>query len=198
MKLFELFATLGLDTSGFDSGLTGAKSSMSKAAKTMQSIGKGMVSVGKTAASAASSIISGTEQALGTITKVSAAAYTAAKAVTTAILKQTYDIRSSVEQGTGGAEAVFGEYAEGIKKQAESSWETAGLSMADYYETANKMGALFQGSGFTQKESVDMTTQAMQRAADVASIMGISVEDAMYSIAGAAKGNFTIQRSLAA
>ena len=36
----------------------------------------------------------------------------------------------------------------------------------------------------------------MQRAADVASIMGISVDDAMTAISGAAKGNFTMMDNL--
>jgi hypothetical protein len=37
-----------------------------------------------------------------------------------------------------------------------------------------------------------MSTEAMQRAADVASIMGIDTSAAMEAIAGAAKGNFTM------
>lgn len=196
MKLFELFATLGLDTSGFDSGLTGAQSSMQKASKTIKSIGSGMVKVGKTVGSAASSIISGTEQAISSVATAAAGAATAVGAAAAAIAKSALDIRSSVEQGEGGAEAVFGQYAQRIKDWAEASWETAGLSMADYYETANKMGALFQGSGIEQYQATDMTIQAMQRAADVASIMGISVEDAMYSIAGLAKGNMTMMDNL--
>jgi hypothetical protein len=40
---------------------------------------------------------------------------------------------------------------------------------------------------------MDLSTRAMQRAADVASIMGIDLDSAMESIAGAAKGNFTIK-----
>jgi phage-related protein len=41
-----------------------------------------------------------------------------------------------------------------------------------------------------------MTTSAMQRAADVASIMGIDVDAAMEAVAGAAKGNFTMMDNL--
>jgi phage-related protein len=43
---------------------------------------------------------------------------------------------------------------------------------------------------------MDLSGQAMQRAADVASIMGIDVNSAMESIAGAAKGNFTMMDNL--
>lgn len=58
------------------------------------------------------------------------------------------------------------------------------------------MGALFQGSGLQQQESLDLTAKAMQRAADVASVMGIDTSMALESIAGAAKGNFTMMDNL--
>ena len=48
-------------------------------------------------------------------------------------------------------------------------------------------------SGFPVHQS---STQAMQRAADVASVMGIDTSMAMESIAGAAKGNFTMMDNL--
>ena len=58
------------------------------------------------------------------------------------------------------------------------------------------MGSLMQGMGFTVGESFDMSVQWMQRAADVASIMGIDVSSAMQAIEGAAKGNFTMMDNL--
>lgn len=58
------------------------------------------------------------------------------------------------------------------------------------------MGSLFQGSGFSVAQSADMVTQSMQRASDVASIMGISVGSAMEAVAGMAKGNFTMMDNL--
>ncbi|MFR2155273.1 MAG: hypothetical protein ACLS48_12025 [[Eubacterium] siraeum] len=45
-------------------------------------------------------------------------------------------------------------------------------------------------------QSADMVTQSMQRASDVASIMGISVDSAMEAVAGMAKGNFTMMDNL--
>ena len=58
------------------------------------------------------------------------------------------------------------------------------------------MGSLFQGSGVKQAKAVQLTEEAMQRAADVASVMGIDTTAAMESIAGAAKGNFTMMDNL--
>ena len=66
------------------------------------------------------------------------------------------------------------------------------MSASEYMGTANKMGSLFQGSGMDQQKALEMTSSAMQRAADVASVMGVDTSTAMESIAGAAKGNFTM------
>lgn len=101
-----------------------------------------------------------------------------------------------LQQNLGGTEAVFGQFAKTIQDQAVSAYKNMGMSASDYMATANKMGSLFQGSGIEQQKSLDMTSKAMQRAADVASVMGIDMSMAMESIAGAAKGNFTMMDNL--
>lgn len=103
---------------------------------------------------------------------------------------------AELQQNLGGTEAVFGQYASNIQNTATKAYKNMGLSASDYMATANKMASLFQGSGISQQRSLDLTTQAMQRAADVASVMGIDTEWAMESIAGAAKGNFEMMDNL--
>lgn len=104
---------------------------------------------------------------------------------------------ASLEQNIGGAYAVFGQKLYGtLEKEATQAYKNMGLSASDYYATANKMGSLFQGSGISQQKSLNLTTKAMQRAADVASVMGLDTSMAMESIAGAAKGNFTMMDNL--
>lgn len=110
--------------------------------------------------------------------------------------KNALDIRSSIEQGLGGAEAVFKQYAYIVENNSKAAWKTAGLSMEEYLATANKMGSLLKGSGFSEADAAIKTQDLMQRAADVASIMGISIDAAMESIAGMAKGNFTMMDNL--
>lgn len=114
----------------------------------------------------------------------------------TVVGKKFVDLAAQAEQNFGGAEAVFGQYADGIKKKGEDAYKTLGLSQSDYLSTANKMGSLFQGSGISQQKSLSMTSDAMQRAADVASVMGLDVTSAMESVTGAAKGNFTMMDNL--
>ena len=78
-----------------------------------------------------------------------------------------------LEQNLGGAVAVYGDYANELMSISEEAYRTMGTSQSEYLATANKMGALFQGSGVSQQRSLQLTTDAMQRAADMASVMGI-------------------------
>jgi chromosome segregation ATPase len=101
-----------------------------------------------------------------------------------------------LEQNLGGSEAVFGKHAANIQKIGEDAYKNMGVSQSQYLATANKMGALFQGSGVKQQKSLDLTTKAMQRAADMASVMGIDMQVALDSVSGAAKGNFSMMDNL--
>ncbi len=101
-----------------------------------------------------------------------------------------------LEQNLGGSEAVFGAYAASIQKTGEEAYKNLGVSQSDYLATANKMGALFQGSGIEQQKSLELTEKAMQRASDMASVMGIDMSSAMEAVTGAAKGNFTMMDNL--
>lgn len=101
-----------------------------------------------------------------------------------------------LEQQLGGVEVVFKSHADSMKEAAASAAENMGLSESAYLASANKMGALFKGSGFDIAYAADMSQQAMQRAADVASIMGVDVSSAMEAVTGAAKGNFTMMDNL--
>lgn len=103
---------------------------------------------------------------------------------------------ASLEQNLGGTEAVFGQFAKSVQNDAQTAYRNMGLSASDYMATANKMGSLFQGSGVEQQRALDLTSKAMQRASDVASVMGLDLGMAMESIAGAAKGNFTMMDNL--
>lgn len=101
-----------------------------------------------------------------------------------------------LEQNLGGAEAVFGSHVDAVVAKSKEAYKNMGVAQSEYLATANKMGSLFQGSGLSQERSLELTTKAMQRATDVASVMGIDTSQALESIAGAAKGNFTMMDNL--
>ncbi|MBU5670248.1 phage tail protein [Paenibacillus brevis] len=125
-----------------------------------------------------------------------AAVGTAAAAAALAIGTKVVGAFGELEQNLGGSEAVFGEYASAIQKTGEEAYKNLGVSQSEYLATANKMGALFQGSGVEQQRSLELTEQAMQRAADMASVMGIDTAAALEAVNGAAKGNYTMMDNL--
>lgn len=112
--------------------------------------------------------------------------------LTTQMLKSSAEL----EQQLGGSEAVFGQYASTIQEQAKTAYKNAGLSQNEFLQGANKMGSLFQGAGFDVQSSMKMSGESMQRASDIASIMGISTTDALDAVTGMAKGNFTMMDNL--
>ena len=112
------------------------------------------------------------------------------------LVGKSVTMAGDLEQQIGGTEAVFKKFAGTVQNNATTAFKTMGVSANDYMATMNKMGSLMQGAGLDTQTAMNLSSQAMQRAADVASIMGIDINSAMESIAGAAKGNFTMMDNL--
>lgn len=143
---------------------------------------------------------SGISSKMGGIAKSVGSAFVKGSAVAgtalIGLIGKSVSMAGELEQQLGGTEAVFGQFASQVQTKSKEAFSTMGLSANDYMATMNKMGALMQGSGLDIETSMDLSSQAMQRASDVASIMGIDIDMAMESIAGAAKGNFTMMDNL--
>ena len=178
MELFKLFGTIEIDNSKANEALDDTSD---KGQKTQSKLSGALSKVGKGAA------VAGKAVATGLAAGGAAFAGLTAKALSAG---------GELEQNMGGSEAVFGKYAGKMQDTAKKAFSNMGLSTSDFLATANKMGALFQGAGFDIESSSDLASSAMQRAADVASIMGIDTSAAMEAIAGAAKGNFTMMDNL--
>lgn len=131
-------------------------------------------------------------KALNVTLAFSAACLTVATTLGTQVVKAY----GALEQAVGGAAAVFGDYADQIVQTSKTASKTLGTSQAEYLAVANKMGALFQGSGLNVERSMELTTLAIERAADAASVMGIDVSSALEAVTGAAKGNYTMMDNL--
>ncbi len=192
MDLFKLLGTIVIDNANANKALS---ETSSKAKDTAEDVGAVSDSGNKTSGKFAT--------AMG---KVGSAAVKVGKVVATGIATagvaiggvtvKALSAAGELEQNMGGSEAVFKDYAGKMQNTAKTAFSNMGLSASDFLGTANKMGALFQGAGFGIEESATMSADAMQRAADVASIMGIDTSAAMEAIAGAAKGNFTMMDNL--
>lgn len=178
MNLFKIFGQIAVDTADAEAGLSRAGSA---AEKTESKMGKAFDKIGSAAVACG---------------KVIATGLAAGAAAFGALSIKALNLAGDLEQNLGGAEAVFGEFASKMEEHASKAFSSMGLSASDYLATANKMGSLFKGAGFEASEAADLTATAMQRAADVASIMGIDVSVAMESVAGAAKGNYTMMDNL--
>ena len=137
---------------------------------------------------------------LGNIAKVGGAAIAGGIAAGAAgiatLTSKMLNARAELEQQLGGSEAVFGQYASNIQNIAKNSYKNMGLSQSEFLAGANKMGSLYQGAGVSVQDSMKMSAEAIQRATDVASIMGIDTSFALESVAGMAKGNFTMMDNL--
>lgn len=188
MELFKLLGTIAVDNSEAKKALGETSSAAKKTADDLGNTGSsGEKSSGKLS-SAFKKIGSGALAVGKTVVTGLAAGATALGGLTAKALSAAGEL----EQNMGGSEAVFKEYAGKMQETAKTAFSDMGLSTSDFLATANKMGALFQGAGFDIETSATMSSEAMQRAADVASIMGIDTSAAMEAIAGAAKGNFTM------
>ncbi len=212
-EIFKLFGTIGVDNKEAKEALTdtekqGEKSAnkltnffknmSTKVGKTLSGIGKkldlsGMgkqfnVMGGKINSALASGVVKGA--------KTIAVGGAAVMAGAGAALVKSMNFAGELEQNMGGSEAVFGKYANSMQKTGVEAYKNMGLSQSDFLANANKMGSLYQGAGFSVKESMTMTSESMQRASDVASIMGIDVGSAMEAVSGMAKGNFEMMDNL--
>lgn len=125
-----------------------------------------------------------------------AAGMAAGAAGLVALTTKAIEAGAQLEQNLGGADAVFGEYAKNLVATASDAYTNMGLSQNEFLAGANKMGSLFQGAGFSVQQSMQMSQDSMQRASDVASIMGIDTTTALEAVQGMAKGNFTMMDNL--
>lgn len=111
-------------------------------------------------------------------------------------VKESQKAFADFEQNLGGTQVVFGQFAKDVVKSASTSADNIGVSTSQYLQTANIMGSLFKGAGYSTQQAMEMTTGAIQRATDVASVMGITAERALESVSGMAKGNLTMMDNL--
>lgn len=192
MELFKLLGTIAVDNASANEAL---EETSDKARKTANDVG-GVSDSGNKTSSKFATAMGKVGSAAVKVGKVVATGIATAGAAIGGVTISALNAAGELEQNMGGSEAVFGDYAGKMQNTAKTAFSNMGLSASDFLGTANKMGALFQGAGFGIEESATMSADAMQRAADVASIMGIDTASAMEAIAGAAKGNFTMMDNL--
>lgn len=200
MNVFELAATLTLDTSQYDSGL-------------------------KKSGVAGSNFATKFGDGLKSAAKIGTAAIGAASAAVGALVKKSVDAYANYEQLVGGVETLYGaqgmsleEYAKSVgksvdkvrgkfdslqsaqnkvMKNAANAYKTAGLSANEYMETITSFAASLTSSlGGDTEKSADYADMAIRDMADNANKMGTSIGSIQTAYQGFAKQNYSMLDNL--
>ena len=200
MNVFDLVATISLDSSGYDSGLSKAGAAMSKVG--------GAIKTG-----------------FATIAKVGTAALGAASAGVIALTKASVDGYAEYEQMVGGVKKLYGnmgmsleEYAADAGKSidevkddwqkletaqnmvlenAKKAYKTAGMSANQYMETATSFSAsLIKSLGGDTVKAAEQTDKAMQAISDNFNTFGGDIGMIQGAFQGFAKQNYTMLDNL--
>lgn len=199
MNVFDLFATISLDSSKYDSGLDSA-------------------------ADRANTIGDRIGGALSTIGKVGAAAVGAAATAITAMGTQAVGMYANFEQLEGGIETLFGTQGQSIEEYANSvgkgvdevteryntlmtaqetamsnageAYKTAGLNMNEYMETITAFAASLKASTDDEVEAAKVADMAVQDMSDNANKMGTSMESVQNAYMAFSKQNYTLLDNL--
>lgn len=179
MNVFDLFAKISLDTSGYEKDLGIAKSSFSK-------FGDGL----KSAAGKIGDVLAG-------VGKTAAAGIGAASAAVTALSKKSLDAVADFEQLRGGVEKIFNESAGKVLDYANKAYQTAGLSANQYMETVTSFSAsLLQSLDGDTEAAADAANRAIIDMSDNMNTYGSSMESVMNAYQGFSKQNYTMLDNL--
>lgn len=183
MNVFDLAATLTLDTSEYSSALKNAEQQTSEIAQSAEQKASGLGSK------------------VGGFLKVGAAvgvaAVTAAAAAVGSLVRQSVDSYAEYEQLVGGVETLFKDSADTVQQYAANAYQTAGLSANEYMETVTSFSAsLLQSLGGDTEQAARMADLAITDMSDNANKMGTDMEAIQNAYQGFAKQNYTMLDNL--
>lgn len=183
MNVFDLAATLTLDTSEYSSALKNAEQQTSEIAQSAEQKASGLGSK------------------VGGFLKVGAAAgvaaVTAAAAAVGSLVKQSVDSYAEYEQLVGGVETLFKDSADTVQQYAANAYQTAGLSANEYMETVTSFSAsLLQSLGGDTAEAARIADMAIIDMSDNANKMGSDMTSIQMAYQGFAKQNYTMLDNL--
>ena len=176
MNVFELFATLNLDSSGYEKGLDDSESK------------------GKSFASGLGKTLGGAAKAVGA---ASVAAVGAAATGITTLTTQAVQAYGSYEQLVGGVNKIFGESADLVMENAAKAFQTAGMSANQYMETVTSFSAsLIQSLGGDTEAAAEYANMAIADMSDNANTFGTDIQSIQNAYQGFAKQNYTMLDNL--
>lgn len=170
--MFDLYAKITLDTSGYENGLDNASGKASGFADKLKS-------------------------GLATAAKVGTAALTAAATGMAALTKASIDQYAEYEQLVGGVDTLFKTASDKVQEYAANAYKTAGMSANEYMDTVTSFSAsLLQSLGGDTEKAAQKADQAITDMADNANKMGTGMEMIQNAYQGFAKQNYTMLDNL--
>lgn len=98
------------------------------------------------------------------------------------------DAFAALQDSANATKVVFGDAVGTIEQFGETVAQSAGLSTAEFNQAAAILGSSLLNVGFGAEEAAQRTVELTQRAADMASIFGGPVNDALGAIQAALRG----------
>lgn len=179
MKLFELFATLGLQTDDFEKG---AKSAIKQGSSFASSISSNFTAISAKAVALGNAMYDIGKQ----IVRMSGDA-----------VKSVITEYAETEQLVGGVETLFKDSSDRLIELADNAFMTAGLSANEYMEQAVSFSAtLLQGLGGDTEAAVTYADMAMKDMSDNANKFGTDISMIQNAYQGFAKDNYTMLDNL--
>lgn len=170
--MFDLYAKITLDTSGYENGLDNASGKASGFADKLK-------------------------RGLATAAKVGAAALTAAATGMAALTKASIGQYAEYEQLVGGVDTLFKTASDKVQEYAANAYKTAGMSANEYMDTVTSFSAsLLQSLGGDTEKAAQKADQAITDMADNANKMGTGMEMIQNAYQGFAKQNYTMLDNL--
>lgn len=95
---------------------------------------------------------------------------------------------SDLVESQNAVNVVFEDGADIVLEYGETAAESVGLAASKFNELATNTGALLTNFGLTQREAAQESINLTERAADLASVFNTEVEDALFAVQAALRG----------
>lgn len=169
-NVFELFATISLDTDEYERKLKDSENKTSTFADVLK------------ANLASDSIIAGVKKLAGVVADVGKAAYTS---------------YARYEQLAGGAQLMFGDAYDFVAEKARNAYKTVQMSQNDYLQQVNGFATgLKTALGGNVQAAAELADKVITAEADVVAATGNSQEAVQNAFNGIMKSNYTMLDNL--
>ena len=196
MKLFELYATLGLDTAGFDSGIKSAIGSAGAVEDALGSLGKKSDETSKQGGKAASFFKSQWEDVKDSLKSVFtfSAGQLVAQGISSGMsaLKQfageSIELASSLNEVQNVIDVTFGTDAKKIDTWAKKAKTSVGMSELAAKKYVGTLGAMLKSSGLAGESVTELSMDMVTLAGDMASFYNLDYDTAFEKIRAGISG----------